>query len=427
MDKIISNVLPVVNKGWIPQEKLLSITDVNQIEFALKGEQIFDLIINEIKKTKKQILIQTFAWDRRTKFVLDLQSTLIEIGREKLNQGGDISVDIFILLDELGWLAQLVFRQKKPVKWPHSPSDLGLSNLPDNIRVHVGVHHHNWLDATHSKTVLIDNQTLIITGANFQFSNYGSNCNYDAAILLRGNSAQSAFFDFINNWKVRSNVSEEDILPTYWNENIDVLNNIIEEKNSATVLYLASKLRKKYTSGLFVKLPSEPINNAFIAALENAQNIIRITTPNLNEPAILSLLLDFMNKRGGRLELILGKGFNDKREKKYGGTNDRTVSQLLAGIALDKSKQLNIKWYSQDSINIGVIHMKFMTVDDQIFLFGTANLDKIGLRHCHDTNIIIDHEGLTKKAITTFFKPAWETSIPVDSSLYNKRISFNRL
>ncbi|MGQ3890006.1 phospholipase D-like domain-containing protein [Legionella sp. CNM-1927-20] len=347
MNSIIVNVLSVVDKGWIPQKKLLSVVDINQIEFALKGEQIFDLIINEIKKAKRQVLIQTFAWDRRTKFVHDLQSALIEIGRRKLNQGDNIYLDVFILLDELGPLAQLVFRQKKPINWPHSPKDLGLSDLPDNIRIHIGVHHHNWLDAAHSKTVLIDNNTVIITGANFQVSNYGPKCNYDAAILLKGNSAHAAFFDFTNNWKKRSNASEEDIVPTYVEENISAPTDIIEEKNRATVLYLASKLRRNYTSGLFVTLPSEPINNAFMAALGNAQNIIRITTPNLNELSILSLLLDFINKRDGILELILGKGFNDRREKMYGGTNDAAVARLLAGIAPDKSKKLNIKWYSK--------------------------------------------------------------------------------
>ncbi|MGQ3890007.1 phospholipase D-like domain-containing protein [Legionella sp. CNM-1927-20] len=71
--------------------------------------------------------------------------------------------------------------------------------------------------------------------------------------------------------------------------------------------------------------------------------------------------------------------------------------------------------------------MKFMTIDDQILIFGSANLDKISLRHCHETNIVIDHRRLTMKAITTLFKPAWETSILIDNNLHKKVINSNGL
>ena len=60
--------------------------------------------------------------------------------------------------------------------------------------------------------------------------------------------------------------------------------------------------------------------------------------------------------------------------------------------------------------------MKLMTIDDQVLIFGSADLDKISLRHCHETNIVVDHSDLTKKAIDTLFKPAWEMSLSIDNN-----------
>ncbi|WP_419418557.1 phospholipase D-like domain-containing protein [Legionella sp. D16C41] len=422
MKNIIANVRPVVDKRLIPENKLLSVIDIDEVKFALR-EQIFDLIINEVKKAKKQILIQTFAWDKRIRFVQDLRDTLKYIGQEKLNRGDRDLFHVFILLDELGSFAQLLFRRKKPVNWPHGPKDLGLDGLPDNIRIHVGVHHHNGLNSLHSKTVLIDGHAVIITGANFQLANYGPKGNYDAAILLKGNVTQSAYLDFSNNWRLRSNASEENILPINLAENNETNDITIEEKNKAMVLYLTSQPRKNYVSRLFHTKTSEPINDAFITALENAKNIVHIATPNLNEPRIMVMLLDFINKRNGVLQLILGRGFNDKREKWYGGTNEDIVAKLIAGVAPDKRNLLQIKWYSQDTINTDIIHMKFMSIDHRVFIFGSANLDKLSLRRCYETNIVIDHEGLTIKAIDVLFKPAWKTSLPIDTNLINNSIN----
>ncbi|MCK1890512.1 hypothetical protein MXE01_15670, partial [Legionella pneumophila] len=43
--------------------------------------------------------------------------------------------------------------------------------------------------------------------------------------------------------------------------------------------------------------------------------------PNLNSPEIIHALADFINNRNGHVYLLMGKGFNDFRERFYGGTN----------------------------------------------------------------------------------------------------------
>lgn len=394
----------------ISVKKALSVIDTSNIQFAVYGDEIFNLIIEAVGKAKKQVLIQTFVWDKRTKVVHDLRQTLEKIGREKLCTN-DVPLDIFILIDEPGLLAQMLYSRSLPRRWPHAPKDLGLGDLPERIRVHVGVYHHNGLNAAHSKTVVIDDEILIITGANFQSSNYGPNCNYDAAILLNGSPAQSAIYDFISIWELRSNAEEENISPDCFINSND--HHEIPSPNSATILCVTSKPRTNYISAFWGPLPPDPVNSAFLTAIDNAKKIIRIATPNLNEPSIVKKLIEYINQRNGNIELLIGFGFNDDREKWYGGTNQQTVRTLFNQIHPEKMYQIHIRWYSRDGIKPGIVHMKFMSIDDVLLIFGSANLDKISLRHCHETNLIIDNANLTRKAIEIIFSPAWEKSIIV--------------
>ncbi len=447
MKEIIKSASTVSEKGTVAKEDLLTFNDLSQVEMVSGSQNIYDLIIREIKKAKKQVLIQTFVWVKDTQVVRDIKSALASLKDE---------VEVFVFVDQLKPLARTLFIREFPPKKPaHDPASLGLEGLPKNIKLHIGVYTHNSLASNHAKAILIDGSTLILTGANFQPNNYGPNPFQDAAMLIKGDIAKSAFDDFKAMWNIRKNKSEEkNAVPKFHQEiireakegkevkvskefedhKVIIVPKEVQESKDAPepkelkdfmevsskdkierklvkspVLYVTNNIRKRLAVLPAYKktLPPDPVNYAIISAIKNAKKIIRIAVPNLNAPEVVAELIAFIN-RGGKLELILSKNFNDFREKRYGGTNAKIVDKLIAGVNADKQDNLQIRWFRREGQDLDhakdVLHMKFFTFDDQVLIYGSANLDMVSLYNSHEAGMVIDNGEFTLKATKTLFE-----------------------
>lgn len=432
MRKVIKSMDGIIDRGLVSKKNMLSLNDSSLTEVAVDREQIFDLILKNVRHAKKQVVIQTFVWDKNIPFVKDLRQALCDASKNKLKRltsGENPDIHVFIYIDERGSAAEVLYNQKYPHKVSHDPASLGLGDLPDNIKVHVGVHRHNNFDSSHAKVVLIDSDTLILSGANFQFSNYGANPNYDAGLLLQGPVALGAFESFKHIWDRRTNVSEEEITPQLPDTTIKKSRKKLE--SHVPVLYVTSKLRPASVYGFFASTknpPADPINNAFIALLKNAKKTLRIATPNLNVLKFIQELADFINLRDGRVELVLSKNFNDSREAVYGGTNAWAVKTLMQLITPEKQNHIRIKWYARngklcnEKKEVSVMHMKYMCADDQVTIFGSANLDKVSIYNCHETNVVIDDSNFAKQSTKTLFAKIFSQGIPATDNLQDSLI-----
>lgn len=401
MQKIIDAATPYAVNGTVPEDKMLAHIDHSHIEIVEGSEQAYDLIVREIKKAKKQILIQAFVWVPSTQVVKDIRNALCEIKHE---------VDVFLLVDQLERIARLFFLgEMPPQKAKHDLVSLGLEGLPDNIKLHIGTYSHNSQASNHNKAIWIDG-SLIITGANLQPENYGPNGFHDSAMLVPKGAAEAAFYDFKSMWDNRTNKFEDvDCTPTYSTEAA------VQSNNFCPMLYVTNTIRQwPAVLPLYrASLPKDPLNNAYISAINNAQHIIRIAVPNLNSPEIMQALIQFINERNGRVELLMGKEFNEFREKVYGGTNQNSVDSLFSMIDSDKEDRLDIRWFVRSNREkkaaiSDVIHMKFMAVDNQVVIYGSANLDFISLHNCHETNMIIDSASFARRATSRLFSSIFE-------------------
>lgn len=408
MKPIAEGVVALAKEGTIPREQILTMTDASSIEIVDNTAEGFELLGREIRKAKKQVLIETFAWDKQTPAVQEVRKALEDLG------ASGKPIDVFLLVDELGPLAQLVYK-KKIHRWPHDAHSMGLGNLPENIHIHIGIHHHNFLNSTHAKIAVIDGETLLLTGANFQSSNYGQNANYDAFMKMQGKIARAAFYDFEYIWKKRSNKEEDaanPILPT----TLELSLKDPAPEDKAAVLFASSKPRIGSLKSLiyYIRnlLPLNPINIGIIRGVEQAKHTIRIAVPNLNVGFLKKHLAEFINKKGGNVEIILAEKFNDGRESLYGGTNTNALHDLMSAIDTDKKSHLRVVWNAQDGKPQN-IHLKFWTIDDQITYFGSANLDVISLFNCHEAYAVIDNAKFTKKAISNLFTSRFESGIPI--------------
>lgn len=407
MTKIIQATIPYADKGTVPAEKMLGTINPSQIELVSGSENIYSLVVHKIKKAKKQILIQAFVWVPSTQVVKDIRDALCELQDE---------VEVFLLVDQLDSLARVFYHGEIPPKKPkHDPASLGLDNLPPNIKLHIGTHVHNSLASNHNKAIWIDGD-VILTGANFQPENYGPHGFHDAAMFIPNGAADAVFYDFKTMWDKRTNKSDEpEISPVYITKDSSG-----QHENSCTMLYVTNTIRQKLAVLPFytASLPKDPLNNAYMAAIKHAKHTIRIAVPNLNTPEIIHALADFINNRNGCVELLMGKGFNDSRERFYGGTNQSAVEYLNSIVDEDKQDNLQMRWFHREhhdelTRKEDVIHMKFMTIDDQVVIYGSSNLDLLSLHNSHETNIVIDNADFVQRAIKLLFLPIFESGTPV--------------
>jgi phosphatidylserine/phosphatidylglycerophosphate/cardiolipin synthase-like enzyme len=158
-----------------------------------------------------------------------------------------------------------------------------------------------------------------------------------------------------------------------------------------------------------------PSDQAFIAAMAAATDHIRIQTPNLNDDAAKKAIVDAV-KRGVRVDVVLSKGFNDDSEiyPGQGGTNDDNVQMLYdtigaAGIP-DKCDKLRFRWYTRDGVvidgnGIYASHAKYMSLDDNIVIVGTANMDTQSWNNSREVNVIVDDPAITQAWDKQMFLP----------------------
>lgn len=400
MQKIINDVIPVANHGTVPADALTGSVDPQRIEIIEGSENVYRLIAREIKKATKQILIQAFVWKATTQAVKDIKQALCEIDPAH-------SVDVFILIDHLDFVAKAFFLGELHLQQTkYDAASIGLEGLPDHVRLHIGFYAHNSHGANHNKAIVIDD-TLILTGVNYQHENYGPKAFHDGALFIPDVSTAAAIHDFDAMWSDRTNKHESDKTPALRQRRF--------AENQSTILYVTNKIRlwPAKLPGYQADLPQDPLNNAYLAAINNAERIIRITVPNLNTPEIMQALVSFINDRGGRVELLMSKNLNNLRETFYGGTNQDTLDALYSMIELECREQLQIRWFNRESTgdHVDVIHAKFMAIDEQVVIYGSSNLDLMSLHNSHEANSVIDDKEFTARATHAFFTKWFVTGL----------------
>ena len=267
------------------------------------------------------------------------------------------------------------------------------------------------------KTLVVDGRSAIVTGANPQ-----SQHNYDApwrdaGFRFSGDVAMALLADFDDAWKqsmLWTCGAREDVDPAMCQAaptpvTYTVLHADIPETTCQSMMVVT---RAADANPLSNRIDNTQ-DQALLAAFANAKTHIRMQTPNLNDDAAKQALLDAV-KRGVLVDIVLAKGFNDSTEALpgQGGTNVDNVAMLYdalaaAGVA-DACHKLRIRWYSHDGLRavegngLYASHEKYTSVDDQIVIVGTANMDTQSWNNSRETNVLVDDAAVTR---------AWDTQL----------------
>jgi phosphatidylserine/phosphatidylglycerophosphate/cardiolipin synthase-like enzyme len=129
--------------------------------------------------------------------------------------------------------------------------------------------------------------------------------------------------------------------------------------------------------------------------------------------------------RGVEVRLITSYWFNQAAEGLVGGPNDQNVAELYADVAAagveDPCQQLQIRWYSRDGVvpvtgnGPYASHVKYTSVDDEVVIVGTTNMDTASWNFSHELNLAVDDPLVTAEYDRQLFDRDWARAIPVEA------------
>ena len=154
-----------------------------------------------------------------------------------------------------------------------------------------------------------------------------------------------------------------------------------------------------------------------------------MTSPNLNSPHILTEILKGIKDRNIRYDILLPykRNLTQVNNVRGFGSNELSLQRLRAcsmrnnhGIFDNPEKRelLNPRWWvkvgeeKRDSGNgPGCYHIKYSSIDDEVAIIGSGNLDGQAMYHSSETSIVVNDPVIVKTWDSFIFTPEYERAV----------------
>jgi phosphatidylserine/phosphatidylglycerophosphate/cardiolipin synthase-like enzyme len=394
---IAARVRRVEGSGLVPARLLVTHRNTASLEPLIYGHAMFDAAADMIELAEREVELQTWRWD----------------------VGSDPSVRIVLGLKRL--------EARRRERGAASPVVVRL--LLNRVTPQGSHTVTTGLGANHAKTIVVDRNFALVTGANVT-NDYGKSPDmWDAAFRIRGEVAQSIHADFAAMWS-RGRLWRCGTELEQTQTEINPVSGACWDKPAAAPMIASTQASEclpmltatRIANGALLPNATEenPQAQMFLGAASAAEREIHLQTPNLNEPAMKKAIVDAVG-RGIRVQVILSKKFEETGESLpgRGGGNEKIVAELYASLADVPSAcdALQVRWYSQDG-SVAVegtrppaSHVKYLSVDGQVVVIGSANQDVQSWRNSHELNVMTDSKRVTEAWDKNLFSKAWNRSI----------------
>ncbi len=239
----------------------------------------------------------------------------------------------------------------------------------------------------HQKMAIIDEAVVHIGGANVQaFHNWkdGALPWHDSAYVLEGEVAWSVLADFDAMWlegetwecdeRGCSGVDNSPIHRGPWRKAVEGL---------CTPMVALSRRADGFPNNRV----DSPQDQGYLAALDHAERVIKISTPNLNDDAVKDAVLRAIARFG----------------------------------RADACRRLQMRWYARDGLGVvdgngpGASHLKYMSIDGQVVIVGSANMDTQAWNQSGEVNVAIDDAETTARFDAHVFDGDFAVASPVSA------------
>ena len=353
-DEFIKKEIDTKNLGqlkYISEFAGFPVTKNNEINYYSLGDDVYPVMLEELKKAKKFIFIEYFIINNGT-----MWQEILDILKEKANSG----LDVRVLYDDMGSFAML------PSNYPKLLGKYGIKCMQFNkLSPFAGIIMNN---RDHRKMMIIDGHTAFSGGINIsdEYININSKLGVwkDNGIRIKGEAVWNFTVMFLEMW------------------------NSFKKEDNDYNKYKYNFTEKYKENGFVVPYGESPLDDAitgediYLNIINQAKKYVYIYTPYLiiDTDMINSLIL--AARRGVDVRIVV-PGIPDKKIV-YDLTSSYFYTLIKGGV----------KIYTYTN---GFVHSKVFLSDDEIATVGTINLDYRSLYlhfecgiYMKDTNVIKD-------------------------------------
>ncbi|HPA23143.1 MAG TPA: cardiolipin synthase [Ferruginibacter sp.] len=354
-------------------------THNNQIDFLYNGENKFPVLLDALKNAKHHIHIEYYIFYGKDA----IGKTIIEIICAKAKE----AVEVRLLVDSFG--------SKLPGKLVKQLSDAGVEVAffrplwsPKYLTK------SNYRD--HRKIVVIDGKTGFVGGINvadYYINNVHTQKYWaDLHCMIKGNAVYALQLLFFLNWRFAT-----------------------EKEFNPLLNYLPSH---QIISGTAISIMgcnasgrSPAIMDAYFSMITTAVKEVLITTPYFipNEAILKAILVTA--KSGVQVKILMPK------------VSDGYMVQMACLSYVEQLLENNVQVFLYKK---GMIHAKYMVVDEEICTLGTANLDERSFNINSEVNAFI-FDKVKSLELKKHFEKDLLLSEELNIEIWNKRSAFKKL
>lgn len=414
-----------VTGGPIARNDVVTTDNVADSNVLIGGAAIFGKVADLVEAAQHDVAIETWRWDAGADPTLRLLDGLKRLEARRRSAAATTPVVVRLLLNRVtGQTVENLSRVGTAILAQGLDKSL--------VDVQIVDYFPTWLGANHAKTAIIDGQWAVVMGANMANGYDTSPEWWDSGVVVGGQVAQSLFVDFAGMWSAGQQWlcgAGSARSPVNANETVDGPDPCFDRPSPASTIPATSTaacmpmiVANHPADGLPFPAAQPDTQQAkmFLGAMNNARTLVRVQSPNLNEELMKQAIVDAIH-RGVTVQLLLSMGFEQTGESLpgRGGSNDETVIDLFTRVS-DVSNAcalLQLHWYSVDGLTPvdGTpppnSHVKYMSVDGQVAIAGSANMDVQSWRNSHEINVLVDSADLTKAWDDNLFLIAWDRSV----------------
>ena len=342
------------------------LTDDNEIEFFVNGEDKFAALKEDMRNAKKSIHIQYYIIRDD-----ELFHSIVEILEEKVKEG----VEVCILFDSMGcWTThRRLWRklEKKGIKCTEFfPALVG--------KLHLRINYRN-----HRKIVVIDGKIGYVGGFNIGREYIDKDPKFghwrDTHMRITGSAVTALEARFILDW----NFADRKRHLSYEN----YMDNIFSHHEGAVPIQII-------TSG--PDSHDEYIRNTYVRMIHKAKKSIYIQTPYFIPDESLMTALQIAVRSGVEVNIMIP--CKPDHPFVYWATYSYVGELILEGA----------NCYTYDN---GFLHAKGIIVDDAVFCYGTANMDIRSFELDFEVNALVYDEDKAKELVEIFKKDVQQSTL----------------
>ncbi|PSN68301.1 phospholipase D/nuclease [Corynespora cassiicola Philippines] len=379
------------------------------------GSVIYKSLAPLLESTNHELILVTCFWARSSS--LDTLNDILRKLSDKAVRRGTEKIRVRLCFSSLS-LFQKLFHKQSAIGQTYEPSvwmkKLGLPAPTELNGLDLRIKSVFLLpfSVMHPKFIIIDRQTVILPSCNISWEEW-----FEGAITFSGpivNQFLEFYSQFWNRREQSAIQTDEAMLPAEEAGTKDLGHGHIiasfPRSKSALIptAFLPSPHRRNprfrpFASSDQVTAPSTPLNAFMVTLFAKAERSIRIQTPNLTSPPVLSGLLRALSRgidvsiltseRLMVLEQLVTAGTTTsrcvkkliKRYESLDSATARSSSDEEMAISSPKPGRLQISYFEpingskprgQEGSEPQQSHLKLMIVDDEVLLLGSGNLDR---------------------------------------------------